>query len=93
MCIMGNKGVKLKKPNFLINQFEYFFGEDQGRYIVEIEKENYNNVKEILNKNSVHFDELGEIIEKEMIIDEKTKITINELRESNDLWLKKYMSN
>ena len=49
---MGNKGVKLKKPNFLINQFEYFFGEDQGRYIVEIEKENYNNVKEILNKNS-----------------------------------------
>ena len=93
MCIMGNKGVKLKKPNFLINQFEYFFGEDQGRYIVEIEKENYNNVKEILNKNSVHFDELGKIIEKEMIIDEKTKITINELKESNDLWLKKYMSN
>jgi len=28
-----------------------------------------------------------------MIIDEKTKITINELKESYDLWLKKYMSN
>ncbi len=93
MCIKGNKGVKFKKPNFLINQFEYFFSEDQGRYIVEIEKENYNNVKDILNKNSVHFDELGEIIEKEMIIDEKTKITINELKESYDLWLRKYMSN
>ena len=60
---------------------------------VEIKKENYNNVKDILNKNSVHFDELGEIIEKEMIIDEKTKITINELKESYDLWLRKYMSN
>jgi hypothetical protein len=28
-----------------------------------------------------------------MIIDEKTKITINELKESYDLWLRKYMSN
>ncbi len=93
MCIKGKKGVKFNKPKFLINQFEYFFGEDQGRYIVEIEKENYNNVKDILNKNSVHFDELGKIVEKEMIIDEKTKITINELEESYDLWLKKYMSN
>ena len=46
-----------------------------------------------MNKNSVHFDELGKIVEKEMIIDEKTKITINELEESYDLWLKKYMSN
>jgi len=28
-----------------------------------------------------------------MIIDEKTKITINELKKSYDLWLRKYMSN
>jgi phosphoribosylformylglycinamidine synthase II len=33
MCIKGKKGVTLKKPNYLINKFEYLFGEDQGRYI------------------------------------------------------------
>jgi len=31
MCIKGKKGATLKKPNYLINQFEYLFGEDQGR--------------------------------------------------------------
>ena len=39
MCIKGKKGATLKKPNYLINQFEYLFGEDQGRYIIEISKE------------------------------------------------------
>ena len=38
MCIKGNKGINLKKPKYLINEIEYFFAEDQGRYIVEINK-------------------------------------------------------
>ena len=36
MCIKGNKGINLKKPKYLINEIEYFFAEDQGRYIIEI---------------------------------------------------------
>ena len=36
MCIKGNKGINLKKPKILINEIEYFFSEDQGRYIIEI---------------------------------------------------------
>jgi phosphoribosylformylglycinamidine synthase len=38
MCIKGNKGINLKKPKYLISEMEYFFAEDQGRYIVEISK-------------------------------------------------------
>ena len=93
MCIKGKKGIKLNKPNYFINKFEYFFGEDQGRYIVEIEKEKYAKVKEILAKNSVHYDELGIIVENDMIIDSKTKISIDELSTSNNSWLKEYMEN
>ena len=37
MCIKGNKGINLKKPKYLISEIEYFFAEDQGRYIVEIQ--------------------------------------------------------
>ena len=93
MCIKGKKGIKLNKPNYFISKFEYFFGEDQGRYIVEIEKEKYAKVKEILAKNSVHYDELGIIVENDMIIDSKTKISIDELSTSNNSWLKEYMEN
>ena len=92
MCIKGNKGAKIKKPKYLINEFDYFFGEDQGRYIIEIEKENFQEVSEILNKNSVHFDELGFIVEKDMIIDGKSKVSIDELKTSNTSWLTNYMS-
>ena len=92
MCIKGKKGIKFKKPNYLINQFEYFFGEDQGRYIIEIEKKNFTKVKEILDKSSVHYDELGIVTEKNMFINEKTKITIEELITSNKTWLSEYMS-
>jgi phosphoribosylformylglycinamidine synthase len=49
-------------------------------------------VTEILNKNAVHYDELGTINEDQLFINEKTKVTIDELRTSNTSWLKSYMS-
>ena len=93
MCIRGKKGIKLKKSKNLINQFEFFFGEDQGRYIVEIEKNDYKKVVGILEKNSVHFDELGVVTQKDMIITDTTKITIEDLISSNSNWIRNYMSN
>ena len=92
MCIKGKKGINIKKPNYLIQQFEYLFGEDQGRYIIEIEKDNFDKVEEILSKNSVHYDELGIVTEKDIIIDSKSKVTINELSASSKTWLTNYMS-
>ncbi len=91
MCIKGNKGVKLIKPKSLINVIEYFFSEDQGRYLVEIKPENFKEVVKILDKNSVHYDEIGKIIDKEMIVDDKTKVTIDELRSYNTNWLSEFM--
>ena len=92
MCIKGKKGATLKKPNYLINEFEYLFGEDQGRYIIEIEKNNFKNVTEILEKNSVHYDELGTVNENELVINDKSKVTIDELIKSHTNWLTNYMS-
>ena len=77
----------------MINEIEYFLSEDQGRYIVEINKENLKIVSEILNKNAVHFDELGTLNEDKLLIYEKSKITIDELKSSNTTWLNNYMSN
>ena len=92
MCIKGKKGATLKKPNYLINQFEYLFGEDQGRYIVEIEKKDLKSITEILEKNSVHYDEIGTVSNNELIIDDKSKVSIDDLIKSHTTWLTNYMS-
>ena len=92
MCIKGKKGAILKKPNYLINQFEYLFGEDQGRYIIEVEKKDLKNVAEILEKNSVHYDEIGTVNDGDLIIDDKTKVSIDDLIKSHTTWLTNYMS-
>ena len=84
--------VKLKKSKNLISQIEYFFAEDQGRYIVEIEPKDLKEVSKILDKNSVHHEELGIIIDNQMIIDEKTIVTIDELKSYNSNWLTNFMS-
>ena len=91
MAIIGNKGFKLNKPQDLINKFEYYFGEDQGRYIAEIEPNNLPKVKNILKDNSIHYDEIGIIIPKEIIIDKEAILHIDDLVRSNTNWLKSYM--
>ena len=92
MCIKGNKGINLNKIELLINEIDYFFAEDQGRYIIEINPKDLDEVVKILDKNSVHYDKLGVIIEKDMIINQKTKVTIDELKTYNTNWLTNYMS-
>ncbi len=92
MCIKGKKGINIKKPKYLINEIEYFFAEDQGRYIIEINKKDFKKVADILYKNAVHFDELGTINENELYINDKTKVTIDELSTFNKSWLTNYMS-
>ena len=89
MCIKGKKGATLKKSNYLINQFEYLFGEDQGRYIIEISKDDLESATKILQENSVHFDELGLVNEDILIIDDKTKVSIDDLIKSHTNWLTK----
>ena len=92
MCIKGNKGINLRKSKNLIKEIEYLFAEDQGRYIIEIDPKNLSEVVKILDKNSVYHEELGLIIEKDVIINEKTKVTIDELKSYNTNWLTNYMS-
>ena len=55
MCINGNKGIKLYKFKGLINIYQYFFSEDQGRYIIEVDKNNLKKVESILKKKFCTF--------------------------------------
>ena len=93
MAIKGKKGFKLNKIKTLINKFEYYFGEDQARYIVEVQSNNIKKFKKILDNNSIHYDELGIVTKKDIIIDKEPILHIDELIESNTNWLVNYMEN
>ena len=93
MCIKGIKGIKIGKLKNLINKFEYFFSEDQGRYIIEVKKENHKKVEDNLTENSVHFDNLGTVTKGEILIDDEQILSIDELIECNKIWFKNYMVN
>jgi len=92
MCIKGKKGATLKKPKYLVNQFEYLFGEDQGRYVIEVDISNFKSITAILNQNSVHYDELGTVTDDNLIIDDKSKVSIDDLIKSHTTWLINYMN-
>ena len=81
------------KSKELVNKFEYFFGEDQGRYIIEIESSNVNKVNDLLKKNSVHFDDLGIIEENNLSFNGELNLPIEDLTKTHKYWLKGYMEN
>jgi phosphoribosylformylglycinamidine synthase len=59
---------------------------------IKLEKSNYQEVTKILEKNSVYYDELGTVNENELIIDDKSKVSIDDLIKSHNIWLTNYMS-
>ena len=90
--LKGKKGFKLIKPKVLTSKFHYYFGEDQGRYIIEIEPNNLSKVQKILKENSVHYDEIGIVTKNEVILDKEPILHIDDLTKSNKTWLIDYMS-
>tara|TARA_Y100000816_G_scaffold286494_1_gene267711 strand:+ start:100 stop:2292 length:2193 start_codon:yes stop_codon:yes gene_type:complete len=93
MCIKGNKGVKINQQIKLRNKFRYFFSEDQGRYIIEIKKEDLEKVKKILDENSVHYDELGTVISENLQFIDELNINMTNLSKQYKTWLNNYMAN
>ena len=91
MAIIGKKGFNLNIPKVLINKYDYYFGEDQGRYIIEIETKNLSKVEKIMKDNLVHFEKIGKVAEKNIEIDKEPILHIDELIKSNKDWLKSYM--
>ena len=90
MCLPSKYGLKIGKPQKLSNLMEYYFGEDQGRYLLEIETKNLPFVTKILNENNI-FNELIASVQKdyfEML--GEFKININDLYKMNNKWYNNY---
>ena len=86
MTINSNNGLKMNKPKNLTNLMEYFFSEDQGRYLVEIEPSNIKKVSMILDENNIFSEIVGIVQEDFFELKKKKKISINELYKINNTW-------
>ena len=90
MSIASGLGLKIYKPKKLSNSFEYFFGEDQGRYLIEISKNNLKNIEAFLKKNNIFFEILAEVQNDVFEIAKTFSLKTKNLSNYNNQWYTKY---
>ncbi len=90
MCLGSNYGVKINKSKTLINKFEYFFGEDQGRYVAELDQNNLAKVEKILKKNNIFYEIIGATQKDYFEVQSEFKLDTKELYKINNKWYNRY---
>ena len=90
MAVASNYGIKISKPKKLTNLIEYFFGEDQGRYVLEIDCNNKTKVEKILKESNIYFENLGFTQKDYFEIDGELKISVKDLFKTNNEWYNRY---
>ena len=90
MAMSSNFGIKVNKIKRLRNLFEYFFGEDQGRYILEIDIANLPKVEKLLSTGNIYYEIIGSTQKKYFEIEGELRIDINELSKINNQWYNNY---
>jgi len=90
MCISGKIGAQIKIPRNDIGLHEYFFGEDQSRYLIEISTKNNDEVSKILEKNSIYYEIIGKTQKDSLDLNKEFSINLNVLSELNSSWFKNY---
>ena len=90
MCIKGKIGAKISMPKTNLNKHEYYFGEDQSRYIIEVKIAHVKKLEKFLAERSIFYEEIGKTQKDEIYMEKELKININELVELNTNWFKKF---
>ena len=90
MSMGSNLGIKIEKSKKLRDLKEYFFGEDQGRYILEIDEKNLTSVEKFLKSGSIYYEIIGKTQENFFEIENEMKIDTNVLYKANNQWYNNY---
>jgi phosphoribosylformylglycinamidine synthase subunit PurL len=90
MCISSKIGAKVQIPKDRSNHFEYLFGEDQSRYLIEVSKKNKDKVTKILEENSIYFEIIGNTQKDNIDINKYFSEKVSELDKINSRWFKNY---
>ena len=90
MSINTEYGAKIQKPKKLTNLLKYFFGEDQARYVIEIEAINLSKVEKILKDNEVYYENIGRTQKEYLEIEGELKFSNKDLFKINNKWYNNY---
>ncbi|MDC0164485.1 phosphoribosylformylglycinamidine synthase subunit PurL [Candidatus Pelagibacter bacterium] len=90
MVLGSNYGAKIFKPKKLANLSNYFFGEDQARYIIEVEANNLSKTEKILKDNGVYYENIGFTQKEYFEIEGELKISNKDLYKINNEWYNNY---
>ena len=90
MSISSNFGLKIEKPKKLTELNQYFYGEDQGRYLLEVRKSELPKLMKILNDNSIYNEIVGLVQKDYLELDGEFKFNINDLSKLNNSWYYNY---
>ncbi len=90
MSIASGYGLKIYKPKKLSSSLEYFFGEDQGRYLIEISKNNLKKTESFLKQNNVFFEIIGEIQNDAFELEKTFSLKTKDLLNFNNKWYNNY---
>ena len=90
MSVKGNRGIKLFSIAGLVNKFEYFFGEDQGRYLIELSKNNLKNIETLFKKNNVFHEIVAEVQNDTFEIEGLFSLKTKDLQICNNKWYKDF---
>jgi phosphoribosylformylglycinamidine synthase len=90
MSISSSYGAIIKKPQKLTNLFKYFFGEDQGRYLLEVEPSNLTKVEKSLKDSNIYYENIGFTQKDYFEIEGELKINIKDLFKINNEWYNNY---
>ena len=70
----------------MTNLFKYFFGEDQARYIIEIDRNNLSAVEKILKESNIYYENIGFTQKEYFEIENELKIRNKDLFKINNQW-------
>ena len=90
MVIENKIGIEITISNKKLSDNEWFFSEDQSRYIVISKK--HDNLIKLAKKNNVSLEWIGKVKGKSLKIKNSFDISVKELINYNNKWFNNYMS-
>ena len=86
MSMSSGLGLKIYKPKKLKNLYEYFFGEDQGRYLIEISRNNLKKIETFFKKNNVFHEIIAEVQNDTFEMESSFSLKTKDLQICNNQW-------
>ena len=87
MSLSSNIGISINSER---KNHEYFFGEDQSRYLIEIDKKNEEALNKLAREHNVKVECIGHTAEENIEIKDIGKISIHALKTSHEDWFQSF---